>query len=146
LAGCAADTSGDASNEPQADTTNEEAELTASRCRLAVEDPKIRYIAAGALVAETLPNSNPVGEPVLNLLRERGFALTSSGASFLRMQTEVRCGPMLTFWGYVNGCQTEVSFVKRRTGEVIHVSRTIAKPGMSIDFDGITFPRCADLR
>lgn len=115
-------------------------------CTLAVEEPSITYYAPNGATAYPT-NPQPVNPRVLRLLESQGFKIARSGAAAYRMETEVRCGPMMTVWGPRDYCQTQVTFVKRSSGESVFQSpQTYPTPGLTIGFDAISFPRCQDLR
>jgi hypothetical protein len=128
-----------------ADVESDSAAFTGNNCKLSVSDPSIRFFNPNGTVLETVPGSNPVGAPVLELLKTKGFKLTSEDRAAISMDTEVRCSKIITFFGFQDSCQTEVRFVKINTDRVLHRSRTFAGIGMNIDFNGITFPECKDL-
>lgn len=125
-----------------------EDELAKKSCKLFVEEPSIRYVRSDGLVLDN--PSNPVNARVLDRLVQNGFVLAKErAAATLTMETEVRCGPTQSWVWFTpitqDACQTEVRFTKRAGGQVLNRSRTVAKPGLAIDFDGITWPTCKDL-
>ena len=141
-AGCAAPTDEGAPAPAGAD----ESETKRKNCRLEVGDPNITYFAPNGALLNTVPESNPVNGRVLALLEDKGFKLGDRGAPGYLMDTEVRCGQTWSFFGPVTSCQTQVTFTNAKTRATAHVSRTVARPGLAIDFESITWPTCKDLR
>lgn len=130
------------------ETASSDSELRGAQCKLHVEDPDITYVEPDGTPRSM--DSQPVQRSVRDLLEDQGFVIVPrSERPHLRMETEVRCGRTRTWvwWMPVvtDACQTEVRFVERESGDVLHRSRTQAIPGMNIRFDGIDWPRCKDL-
>jgi hypothetical protein len=143
LAACAAPTEA-----PDEAAAGSEDELAKKSCKLFVDEPSIKYIRSDGIVLDN--PSNPVNARVLERLEQNGFVLADRReTATLTMQTEVRCGPTQSIVWFMpvaqDACQTEVRFVKRATDKVLNQSRTVAKPGLNIDFEAITWPKCKDL-
>lgn len=111
------------------------------KCSLYVSNPVITHENYG-----TNTGANKVNSGVLRILQNNGFeiSLNESKARFT-MNSEVRCGKMWTWFGPVDGCQTEVTFIDNKEEKLLYTSGpTAPMPGLNINFDAISFPSCSD--
>ncbi len=116
-------------------------------CSLFVKKPVIAYYASNGAVGSPSTQQD-VNENVLSLLGENGLKVQTSPDNLMfQMNTEVRCGPVSTFFGTVDYCQTEVKFISLASHETIYTSGpTMPSPGRSIDFNSISWPTCDELK
>jgi hypothetical protein len=111
-------------------------------CSLFVNDPVITHDQYGSNTSR-----NSVNSAVLRTLQKNGFSISTveSSAKFT-MKTEVRCGKMWSLFGFVDSCQTEVTFIDNLHDKLVYSNGpTVAAPGLNINYDAISFPECKDL-
>jgi hypothetical protein len=123
-------------------STNLMAAPKIAKCSVYVHAPRISHSMYG-----TNSGPNNVNAGVLSVLKANGFTVvTNISKARYSMETEVRCGKMWTFWGPQDSCQTEITFTDNVEEKIVHTDGpTQAKPGLNIDFNDITFPKCSDL-
>lgn len=115
-------------------------------CNLHIEQPDITYYFPNGVTAKNNAN-NSVNSGVLNKLTNNGFKITqvSLDAEYI-MATEVRCGPVLTWFGPQDMCQTQVRIYNSVSEKVFDSNPTTQTPGLNINFDSISFPTCDELK
>lgn len=121
------------------------ANAKAKDCTLSVEEPVIHYYRTDGLVLDN--RGNTVNDGVLARLSAKGFEISTAVKTAYVMETEVRCGPKMTFFGPQDFCQTEVIFYKSKPYAKVYSSGpTAPMPGLNLDFNQIFWPSCEELK